>query len=112
MDFDCVHEGRTAVICSGWIILHPEDFPPPDYLFRAAKSNCVNKMDTLTTVALLDDIPDRNLLRGQVGTIVESLAPDVYEVEFGNDEGCTYASLALPASQLIQLRHHPVREAA
>ncbi len=69
-------------------------------------------MDLLTTVALLHDMPDRNLLRGQVGTIVESLAPDVYEVEFSDDEGRTYASLALPASQLIQLHHHPVREAA
>ena len=69
-------------------------------------------MDTLTTVALLNDMPDRNLLRGKVGTIVESLAPDVYEVEFSDDEGRTYARLALPASQLIQLHHCPVRQAA
>jgi hypothetical protein len=69
-------------------------------------------MSTLTAVALLNDMPDRNLVRGQVGTIVERLAPDVYEVEFSDDEGRTYASLALPASQLIQLHHRPVRQAA
>jgi hypothetical protein len=37
------------------------------------------------------------LLRGQVGTVVESLAPGVYEVDFSDDAGQTYASLALRA---------------
>jgi hypothetical protein len=69
-------------------------------------------MDNLTTVALLNDMPERNLRRGQVGTIVERLAPDVYEVEFSDDEGRSYASLALPAAKLIRLHHQPVREAA
>jgi len=36
----------------------------------------------LDTVALLEDLPDRKLRRGEVGTVVESLAPGVYEVEF------------------------------
>jgi Domain of unknown function (DUF4926) len=100
------------MIRSGWIILHSEDFPSIDYLFRAVKSNCVNEMDTLATVALLKPVndsgmPDRNLLRGQVGTIAESLASDVCEVEFSDEEGRTYASLALPESQLIQLAPPP-----
>lgn len=69
-------------------------------------------MDNLSVVALLDDMPERNLRRGQVGTIVEILAPDVYEVEFSDDEGRTYASLALPAAKLIRLHHEPAREAA
>ena len=69
-------------------------------------------MDTLSVVALLDDIPERGLRRGQVGTIVESLAPGVYEVEFSDGEGRTYASAALPSSSLIRLHHEPVREAA
>jgi hypothetical protein len=69
-------------------------------------------MDNLATVALLNDIPERKLRRGQVGTIVERLAPDVYEVEFSDDEGRTYASLAVPAASLIHLHHQPVREAA
>jgi hypothetical protein len=33
-------------------------------------------------VALTEELPERKLRRGQVGTVVESLAPDVFEVEF------------------------------
>jgi hypothetical protein len=32
----------------------------------------------LDTVALLEDLPDRKLKRGEVGTVVEILAPHVY----------------------------------
>jgi len=62
-------------------------------------------------VALLEDLPDRELRRGQVGTVVESLAPGVFEVEFSDNEGKTYASLALRSDQLIVL-HHNVSEVA
>lgn len=59
------------------------------------------KLKLLDTVALLQDIPSRKLKRGEVGTIVEILAPDAYEVEFCDDEGQTYAELALLAVQII-----------
>jgi hypothetical protein len=59
----------------------------------------------LDTVALLEDVPERKLKRGEVGTVVEILAPDVYEVEFCNDEGQTYAELALRGEQLIALHN-------
>ncbi|MBZ5563098.1 MAG: DUF4926 domain-containing protein [Acidobacteriia bacterium] len=59
-------------------------------------------------VALLEDLPSRGLLRGQVGTVVEALAPDVFEVEFSDNEGRTYASLALRTDQLMALHHRPV----
>jgi len=59
----------------------------------------------LDTVALLDDLPERNLKRGEVGTIVEILAPDVYEVEFSDDDGQTYAELALRSDQLVLLHN-------
>ena len=62
----------------------------------------------LDVVALLDDLPERGLRRGQVGTVVESLAPQVFEVEFSDDSGHTYASLALKTDQLIVLHHEPV----
>jgi hypothetical protein len=42
-----------------------------------------------------------------VGTIVENLAPEVYEVEFIDDTGQTYASIALPAENLIRLYYEP-----
>ena len=54
----------------------------------------------LDAVALTDDIPDRGLARGQVGTVVEALGSDVYEVEFSDDDGRAYATLALNAAQL------------
>lgn len=66
----------------------------------------------LSVVALLEDLPDKSLQRGQVGTVVENLAPGVYEVEFSDDSGRTYASLALRDGQLIRLHHEPGHQAA
>ena len=68
-------------------------------------------IQTLAAVALLRDLPDRGLVRGQVGTIVEHLADDTFEVEFSDDEGRTYAMLALRADELIVLHHRPVQAA-
>ncbi len=65
----------------------------------------------LDVVALLEDIPERNLSRGQVGTVVEQLAPGVFEVEFSDNEGRTYAMLALRAEQLLVLHHQPTQVA-
>jgi hypothetical protein len=61
----------------------------------------------LDVVALLEDMPEGSLRRGQVGTVVETLAPNVFEVEFSDDNGRTYAMLALRADQLIVLRYEP-----
>lgn len=63
----------------------------------------------LDVVALLEDVSHAQLHRGQVGTVVETLGPDVFEVEFSDDDGRTYASLALRHSQLMVLHHQPVR---
>ena len=59
----------------------------------------------LDVVALLEDLPERGLKRGQVGTVVEELAPCVYEVEFVDTKGHTYAMLSLKAEQLIVLHY-------
>jgi hypothetical protein len=59
-------------------------------------------------VALDEDRPADNLVRWQVGTVVESLGNDFFEVEFSDDAGKPYAMLALPASQLLMLYHAPV----
>ena len=61
------------------------------------------KIRLLDTVALIEDVPGRKLKRGEVGTVVEILARDVYEVEFCDEEGQTYAELALCADQLLTL---------
>jgi hypothetical protein len=72
----------------------------------------MRELEMLSTVALLEDIAAPPLRRGQVGTVVERLAPGVYEVEFSDDEGRTYASLALRTDQLLQLHHQPTHQAA
>jgi len=61
----------------------------------------------LDVVALTEDIPDRGLLRGQVGTVVESLGSDAFEVEFVDNDGRTYATLPLKSSQLLVLHYQP-----
>ena len=66
----------------------------------------------LTVVALLQDMPEVGLVRGQVGTVIEHLAPGVFEVEFCDDSGRTYAMASLKAEQLIRLHHEPVHQAA
>ena len=68
-----------------------------------------DKADILDVVALTDDLPERGLYRGQVGTVVETLAPDVFEVEFSDDEGRAFASLALNANQLLVLHYERVK---
>jgi hypothetical protein len=72
----------------------------------------MRELELLSVVALLDDVADKCLRRGQVGTVVEQLAPAVYEVEFSDDEGRTYASVSLRADQLLQLQHERSRQAA
>lgn len=64
-------------------------------------------MKLLEVVALTEDVPEKGLCRGQVGTIVEMLAPGVYEVEFCDLEGRTYASGALQERRLMILHHQP-----
>jgi len=70
------------------------------------------ELQMLSVVALLEDLPDKNLRRGQVGTVVEYLAPGVYEVEFSDPSGQTYASVALNADRLLRLHHEPQHHAA
>jgi hypothetical protein len=61
----------------------------------------------LDVVALTEDVADRDLQGGQVGTVVESLGSDVFEVEFVDNDGRTYASAPLSASQLLVLHYQP-----
>jgi len=65
----------------------------------------------LDVVALTTDLPDRGLLRGQVGTIVELLGDGAAEVEFVDEAGRTYAQCAIPLRQLLVLHYRPQRVA-
>ena len=65
----------------------------------------------LDVVALTADMADKGLLRGQVGTVVEILSPSAFEVEFSDDQGHSYAQLALRESQLMVLHYQPQQAA-
>jgi hypothetical protein len=73
--------------------------------------NMSESINLLDVVALTEDIPQKNLLRGQVGTVVETLGPGIYEVEFSDDNGRTFAMASVRESQLIVLRYRPARTA-
>lgn len=62
-------------------------------------------MKLLDVVALTEDLPQKGLRKGQVGTIVEQLAPEVYEVEFSGLDGKTYAIAAVRQNCLMRLLH-------
>ena len=63
----------------------------------------------LDVVALTVDLPEYDLWRGQVGTVVEILAGGgAFEVEFSDRNGRTYESLGLRADQIIVLHYEPL----
>lgn len=67
-------------------------------------------MNLLDIVALLEDLPELGLYRGQVGTIVEVYEPGVFEVEFSDLNGRAYAIETLNVNQLILLHYHKLSE--
>ncbi len=64
-------------------------------------------MKRLDVVAMLDDMPEAHLAKGQVGTIVEELDRDTMLVEFADLDGRAYAITPIPMGRLIALRHAP-----
>jgi hypothetical protein len=62
----------------------------------------------LDVVALVVDLPEQNLWRGQVGTVVEILGDGTaFEVEFSDRDGRTYESLGLRTDQIMVLHFEP-----
>ena len=57
----------------------------------------------LDVVALLEDIPEQKLRRGEVGTVVEEFGKDAVEVEFSDQEGVAYAFADLTRNKLLLL---------
>ncbi len=59
----------------------------------------------LDIVALSVDLPEHNLRRGEIGTVVELLAGGTaFEVEFSDDDGQTYESIGLRPEEFIILK--------
>jgi hypothetical protein len=63
----------------------------------------------LDVVALTVDLPEYNLWRGQVGTVVEILTGGAaFEIEFSDRNGRTYESLGLRPDQIMVLHYEPL----
>lgn len=73
---------------------------------RRSQTSAIHLLDV---VALTADRPDKGLRRGQVGTVVEVLSAGVFEVEFSDDHGHTYAQLAIPERQLLALHYQSLQ---
>jgi len=71
-----------------------------------------NSVEILATVALLRDFPEQGLLRGEAGTVVESLSPTAVEVEFVDQDGRTRALVAVNKEDLLVLHLNPVPQVA
>ncbi len=62
----------------------------------------------LDVIALVEDLPEYHLHRGQVGTVVEFLSDgQAFEVEFSDRKGHTFESLGLRLDQIMVLRYEP-----
>lgn len=63
-----------------------------------------DEINLLDVVALTVDLPEHNLRRGEIGTVVECYLDDAFEVEFVAQDGYTYALVTLRTDQIIPLR--------
>ena len=61
------------------------------------------RVKSYDVVALTEDLPEHGLVRGQVGTALDQWEEGVFEVEFSDDNGATYALLTLREDQLMVL---------
>ncbi|MES1197093.1 MAG: DUF4926 domain-containing protein [Pseudomonadota bacterium] len=61
----------------------------------------------LDVIAALRDVPELNVRRGWVGTLLMELAPGVWEVEFTDSEGRTVAMGPVSASDMLALDMNP-----
>ena len=66
------------------------------------------KLNLYDVVALTADIPEENLKRGEMGTIVFCHTEDDFEVEFVAKDGHTYALLTLNSNQLLGLKERKI----
>jgi len=64
-----------------------------------------SSLNVRDVVALLVDDREHGLVRGQVGTVVEQLDDGVLEVDFCDDEGRTYAQVAVSVQALLRLHY-------
>jgi hypothetical protein len=70
----------------------------------------MEEIKLLDVIALLQNVPEEGLRRGEVGTVVEVFEqnehhPAGFLIEFSDREGRAYAIADLSADQLMKLRY-------
>ena len=86
-------------------------FYPKEIMIGKPDAN-TSRPRLLDVVALLSDLPECGLRAGQVGTIVEVLAPGVFEVEFADPEGRAFEITPVRAGQVLVLHYGPLAATA
>ena len=71
-----------------------------------------NGLKILDVVALSKDLPEKHLLKGQVGAIVEDFGDNTYLIEFSDNNGHVYAAEELKTKYFIKLHYEPEPEYA
>jgi hypothetical protein len=66
------------------------------------KDETINSLDV---VALLNELPQQNLLRGQIGTVIEKYTETDFEVEFSDNGGKTIAMVLLNTENIMLLHN-------
>jgi hypothetical protein len=67
----------------------------------------INNFNILDVVALEIDLPEKKLLKGYVGTVVEILGDSIYLIEFSNNKGQVYAIEEIQSNCLMKLFYEP-----
>ena len=77
---------------------------------RNQASTQKGEIKLLDVVALTQDVPEHNLKRGEVGTVVEILSNrEAFEVEFSNANGQMSKCLSFLTSQLRIIPHEQIK---
>lgn len=62
----------------------------------------MDEIKVLDVVAVLEDVAQGGLRRGEVGTVVEQWEDGVFEIEFSDNSGKAYAFVALRPEELMK----------
>jgi hypothetical protein len=116
IDFRLETPRGAAVVRSGWIVRTGEDFArlTTCFVLKRSRKDEMTHIPLLAPVALVVDLPEQQLTRGQMGTVVEYLRcgnEEAVLVEFSDEDGQAYAMANVRPEQLIVL-HRRETEAA
>lgn len=112
LDFVLEWQNKSTLLRSGWMIERESEIPRLTTCYPLWSPEAIDmvehSIELLDIVALTVNLPEYNLSRGQVGTVVERLANGgAFEVEFSDRDGRTYESLGLRPDRIMVLHFEP-----